>query len=409
MRNLWMRLAPPSVDVSGAESVLFGLGGRLLVYDNQGCVGGVVRVDERRWAEAPQDMESARLSEVDIELGRNDRLVEQALAESEGSGGRRPTFIALLGGPVSACVGTDLQALAHTIGRRSGLPALCIETNGHDWYDRGVSKALAALYSQWGRPAASRPHALTVEGRERVNVLGAVLLDMERTDWLDALERDLERGGFELNAVLGGMRPDGEALARMGDADVNLVVNAAALALARTMEEELGIPYAVGLPMGARSCERLRTRLRSAAHGGPGGVEGPGAAARGGPAVLLVGEQVAMNGLRELLEDKGVAGRVDVATFFAFDRRIARTGDRRLADEAGLREVLGQGYACAVADNLVERVLADVPSPHPRFVALPHAPLSGRRFLDQIPALVGPEPDSGFMARVAAAAWGGKR
>ena len=109
-----------------------------------------------------------------------------------------------------------------------------------------------------------------------------------------------------------------------------------------------------------------------------------------------------MNGLRELLEDRGFSGRVDVVTLFAFERGLGRRGDRRAPDERSLDDLVGSGYACVVADNLVERMTADRPGV--RFVPLPHAPLSSRRYCDRIPQLVGPEPDGPFVDTVIAAA-----
>ncbi len=109
-----------------------------------------------------------------------------------------------------------------------------------------------------------------------------------------------------------------------------------------------------------------------------------------------------MNGLRELLEDRGFSGRVDVVTLFAFERGLGRRGDRRVSDERSLDDLVGSGFACVVADNLVERMTADHPGV--RFVPLPHAPLSSRRYCDLIPQLVGPEPDGSFVDAVIAAA-----
>ena len=439
-----MSLAPPSVDVSGAASVLFGLGAYTLVYDNQGCRGGVMRVDERRWPASPQMMESAHLDETDILMGRNEVIVEQAV---DFIGRNSPSFVVLMGGPLSACLGTDLDALCGEIRRRSGCCSFAVHTNGFDSYDRGVEKALSALYEQFILPPAlgfrgsaastvgtgadqndfagdAGNRARPAENEEKpfsVGILGAVLLDFENVSWLEAVGDVVRFAGGEVRSVLGGMEPDFEALAKAAEVDVNLVVNSAAVSLAQRMERDLGIPYIIGLPMGACESARIGEALKNAScvlrsDGGvgaalsrwddPAGQAGGFFAAANLPRgknasrILLVGEQVAMCGVRRLLENEGFPLAIDVGTFFSFEDELARSGDRRFDDECGLRDALGAGsYICVVADPLVGRLLpGDV-----GLVPLPHAPLSGRRFVTDIPLLPGFHTDVAFVSAVFAA------
>jgi len=49
MKGLFKFLAPFAPDYSGAVSVLFELGGMIVVYDAGGCTGNICGYDEPRW------------------------------------------------------------------------------------------------------------------------------------------------------------------------------------------------------------------------------------------------------------------------------------------------------------------------------------------------------------------------
>ena len=74
MRGLrkYLTFAP---DQSGAVSVLFELGGIVVICDAGGCTGNVCGFDEPRWFEQKSAIFSAGLRDMDAILGRDDRLV----------------------------------------------------------------------------------------------------------------------------------------------------------------------------------------------------------------------------------------------------------------------------------------------------------------------------------------------
>lgn len=108
MRGLRKYLTPFAPDQSGAVSVLYELGGIIVICDAGGCTGNVCGFDEPRWFERKSAVFSAGLRDMDAILGRDDRLVAKLVdaAEKVEAG-----FAAVIGTPVPAVIGTDYQAL----------------------------------------------------------------------------------------------------------------------------------------------------------------------------------------------------------------------------------------------------------------------------------------------------------
>ena len=75
MRGLRKYLTPFAPDQSGAVSVLYELGGIIVICDAGGCTGNVCGFDEPRWFERKSAVFSAGLRDMDAILGRDDRLV----------------------------------------------------------------------------------------------------------------------------------------------------------------------------------------------------------------------------------------------------------------------------------------------------------------------------------------------
>ena len=89
-------------------SVLYELGGIIVICDAGGCTGNVCGFDEQDGLSAKSAVFSAGLRDMDAILGRDDRLVAKLVdaAEKVEAG-----FAAVIGTPVPAVIGTDYQAL----------------------------------------------------------------------------------------------------------------------------------------------------------------------------------------------------------------------------------------------------------------------------------------------------------
>ena len=77
MKMLLKRLSPFAPDHSGAVSVLFELGGLIVICDAGGCTGNICGFDEPRWFTAKSAIYSAGMRDIDAILGRDDKLVKK--------------------------------------------------------------------------------------------------------------------------------------------------------------------------------------------------------------------------------------------------------------------------------------------------------------------------------------------
>ena len=117
MRGLRKYLTPFAPDQSGAVSVLFELGGIVVICDAGGCTGNVCGFDEPRWFEQKSAIFSAGLRDMDAILGRDDRLVAKLADVVQKIDA---TFVAVIGTPVPAVIATDYLALKRMSEKMAG-------------------------------------------------------------------------------------------------------------------------------------------------------------------------------------------------------------------------------------------------------------------------------------------------
>ena len=146
MKGLRKYLTPFAPDQSGAVSVLYELGGMLVICDAGGCTGNVCGFDEPRWFETRSALFSAGLRDMDAILGRDDRLVAKLADAAEKLD---VTFAAVIGTPVPAVIGTDYRALERMLSKKTDLSVLTVNTDGMELYDRGEEKAYLALFGRF--------------------------------------------------------------------------------------------------------------------------------------------------------------------------------------------------------------------------------------------------------------------
>jgi hypothetical protein len=222
-----------------------------------------------------------------------------------------------------------------------------------------------------------------------VNLLGASVLDGFDRAALETLEQMLETAGLALGAIWGAESKI-EVLAENAGA-VNWVISAAALPLARYLEEHYSAPFAAGLPVGEKMEQRLMAALCSCAAGdsSPGGRLFPGGTMREpdaqpeNGAILVIGEALFCASLRLYLEEELGTGPVRTGTFFAQGKELLREGDCFLDSEEEAAAILrGGGIRTVIADPLVEELLAPAASSgeRPRFIGVPHRAISGRLY-----------------------------
>lgn len=438
MARLSLYLPPFAGDYSGVCSTLFGLRCLVVIVDANCCTRNYVEYDEPRWARQRKTAFSAQLRTLEAVMGDDSRIIDQAC---EAACELAPSCTAIIGSPVPAIMGMDLDGMAREIEARTGIPSLGLETTGFETCERGVSMALEALVRRFCPPGAGAlpageagvllasgdavpgaSHAAALEGaatcgapapsrRPRVNVLGLSPHDFASEADLGCVRAWLAQVGADV-----AFCPDGayelDDVALAAGADASLVVAWSGLAAARWLREACGVPYAVGRPLCADdAAELLGAALAGAgeragcADGGADECAGrasaatpvspePACASAPLPAeapspLLIVGEQVCANALRARVRRLFAAGGASrgvacppivVASLFAMDDALMERGDVRLAEtgEAALQDFARDHPNLAwVGDPLLARIPELGARPH---LALPHEALSSTLF-----------------------------
>ena len=342
MKGLRKYLTPFAPDQSGAVSVLYELGGILVICDAGGCVGNVCGFDEPRWFSRKSAIFSAGLRDMDAILGRDDRLVAKLTSAVEKLD---VSFAAIIGTPVPAVIGTDYKALGRMTEKKTGLPVLTIDTNGMDLYDKGQEKAWLALFKKFA------VDAMPVE-KGRVGIIGATPQDLSDLSAGDKLRQVFAEDGKR--AVCYGMGDGLDAVKQAASAEYNLVVSPSALETAKYLQKEFGTPYRVGYPL-------VKTMLPELDYTGK--------------RVLIVHQQVLANALRDELKARG-ASEVTVCSWFDMKSELREEGDVYLKEEDELIELAdGSQWDLIIAGNCMAPIL---PKFEGRFVWIRHFAVSGK-------------------------------
>ena len=343
MRGLRKYLTPFAPDQSGAVSVLYELGGIIVICDAGGCTGNVCGFDEPRWFERKSAVFSAGLRDMDAILGRDDRLVAKLVdaAEKVEAG-----FAAVIGTPVPAVIGTDYQALKRMCEKKTDLPVLAVNTDGMELYDGGERKAYLELFKVFAR------EKLPVE-TGRVGILGMTPQDVSDLKAADKLrEKFRERGQ---RAICYGMGDGLDEVKKASSAEKNIVVSPAALECARYLEKTFGTPYEVGYPL----VEELVPDMEYA-----------------GKKILIVQQQVMAGSIRAELRKRGGDGKITVASWFSMEKDLLEEGDVSLKDEEDYMELVEKGrYDVIFADPCMRRMTKDFSGV---FVDAVHFAVSGK-------------------------------
>lgn len=345
MKGLRLYLPPFAPDTSGAAAVLYPLGGMVVIVDAGGCAGNICGFDEPRWQEegAKSAVFSAGLRDMDAIMGRDDKLIEKVRLACEEI---EPQFIAFIGTPVPAVIGTDYRALTRMAKKATGLPAIAVDSDGTKLYDAGGGKALLALCRAFAK-GQTAGHCGTI------GLLGLTPLDFsagERDRLADALREE----GWSAVCCYDRLTDFTQPCCRK-----NLVVSPLGLPAARFLAEHCGIPYEIGLP-GAflnNLTAKIASGLAKEDH------------------VLIIHQQVLAGALRRALRQGGHHGPITCATFFEQPAGTSEPGDAVFREEDEFQAfVAGGRFTAIVGDPSLRRAL---PSFGGRFLSLPHFAVSG--------------------------------
>lgn len=345
MKGLWKYIPPFAPDQSGAAAVLCELGGLMVVIDAGGCAGNICGFDEPRWFLERSAIFSAGLRDMDAILGRDERLVEKTKMACEQI---KSNFVALIGTPVPAVIGTDYLALKRMIKKRTGLSVIAVDSTGTGHYDKGASKAYLELVKtiakeekqKQGPEKQTRPES--GENPKKV-YLGATPLDTDGKKREGFYGMDKEKRDFK--SVL--LAEEVSVLAPCG------------LAAARWLEAHCKIPYTVGYPVEdldgyPEFCEKIKEWKRKK--------------------ILIVHQQILANTLREII-CRTTDSKVTVASWFLMDQELEQEGDISLKEEEQWILLVKEGnYDVIIGDPLFQKAIRNYAG---EYISLPHFAVSG--------------------------------
>lgn len=396
MAKLSLWLPPFAGDYSGASSVLFGMDCMTVLLDAGCCTRNYVEYDEPRWTNGRRAVFSAQIRTLDTALGDERSIVGKVAGEARKL---KPSCVAIVGTPVPAIVGMDLDGIAADVQAECGIPSFGVATNGFDTYERGSSRAYCALMERFAIDSApvSRRHT---GAAPLVNVFGLTPHDFPSEEAARTCLRNLENAGMR-TAFCGVGEFDLESVRSAACADASIAVSWSGIAAARSLEQRCGIPYSIGIPFDQDDAKRLIDAACSEGRHAvlPRDSKQTAAVEEAHPAygqpydpkVLLVGEQVAMAWVRERILREGVGtilpDEIAVASFFAMDRRMMAPGDFSLNEDGDLARFMQRHpFATVVGDPLLLRIPSVTDD---RFVALRHPAVSSMLYQGGFESLKG--------------------
>lgn len=322
MKGLRKVLTPFAPDQSGAVSILYELGGIIVIADAGGCAGNICGFDEPRWKNKKSAVFSAGLRDMDAVMGRDDTLADKiADAASKIDAG----FIAVIGTPVPAVIATDYRALKKMIEKRCSLPVITIDTNGMELYDKGQEKALFAVYNEFAREKYKAEPG-------KINILGAAPPDFGNT--FPSLSLD--------------------DIKTASSAQISLAVSPAAVKTAKLLEKRFGTPYEIRCPDELLFLPDTDYKNKN---------------------ILIVHQHVIADSLRKRLLRRGAA-HVRAATWFMISNEISAEGDIRLKEEDDFEEIVKNGgFDIIIADAALKALANGFAG---QWIDYPHFALSGR-------------------------------
>ena len=380
MKGLRKYLTPFAPDQSGAVSVLYELGGMLVICDAGGCTGNVCGFDEPRWFETRSAVFSAGLRDMDAILGRDDRLVAKLADAAEKLD---VTFAAVIGTPVPAVIGTDYRALERMLAKKTELPVLTVNTDGMELYDRGEEKAYLVLFGRFAgenvdvepgniektqtaescdgkRNGKNEDVSVDIEDRPRVGIIGMTPQDVSDLKAAEKIRKLYADQG--LRAVCYGMGDGLDEVRNASLAAKNVVVSPAALKAAQYLQKKFGTPYEIAYPLASELVPEVNYQ---------------------GKKILIVQQQVIANAVRKEIEKRtGEKETITTATWFMRKEEILTDLNVDAADDISLKEeddfisqVEKEGYDVIFADPCMERM---IPGFEGVFISLTHFAVSGK-------------------------------
>ncbi len=366
MRKLWKVLPPLMADNFGFIETVRQTDGIGIIDD---C--GEYRLGSERRRGPDIRVCHTKISSEDVVSGTRQKVLD---AFFKAQGRYHPRFVLLSAGPCSAMIGTDLDEAAEEITKEARIPAIAVKLSGHKTYDEGISETLYGMAVLLCEEQEVVPNS--------VNLLGA-----NTFDWGEEMTERI-RGWFEAQglSVIGNMggRELAENIRRMPAASVNVVLTVSGLKTAKYLHQRFGTPYLVGAPFGEAKCRHLLQGLKEQEQ--RRAVKPDFDSSMEEAKVLIIGEQLMANAIRETLIEEYGMERIQVAAFYKLPKELAALQDVRIRDEQDAKELLKKdNYKIIFGDPLLHPLaLRQV-----KWVDLPHKVFSLYGGTQELPLLFG--------------------
>ncbi|MCI2062999.1 MAG: nitrogenase component 1 [Eubacteriaceae bacterium] len=388
MKQVVRVLSTYSADLFGINSVLYELGGLVVMHDASGCNSTYNTHDEPRWYTTDSMIYISGLKENDVILGNDEKLIEDIC---ETAAETHPAFIAVTAALIPLFMSTDMKGLARVIERRTGIPSFGFTTNAMDTYISGGNMVYGEFLERFC-PDERPGHG---SNKLSVNLLGVTPLDFSIIGNVEALRSYLEDNDIAVNCCM-TMGCSLDEITAAGKADVNLLCSSLAENGALLLREKYGMPYVTGLPAGRYAAGKLAENIRQAASGADdcsrsnrddASSFSAGQHAYGG--VWIIGEVVFAASVRECLEND--LGLKDVHVICPGERScgLLRPGDVMTHEEEDIENCLAQASA-VIADPIYRRIMPrGWRSRGVKFADIPHEAYSGRMYRSRMPLFIG--------------------
>lgn len=368
MSSFYARLPSFATDYSGFLSLLHGLGGLMVVHDPSGCLGNYTNCDEPRWYHEPQPVYSSTIRELEAIIGDYSETIVKIKDEVQR---KKPPFACVMGTPIPALTGCDVEAIARTVEGETGVPCFGIATDGFKFYTDGIRRALDLLYEKFMDKEV-------VQNKGTVNIIGMTPLDYSIYGETDKLISYISDIGYQVQAFV-GMGKDFDSVVNACKAEKNILMNADALPLAKKMLKNHSIPYWVGPPCGENGIREMKAFLRGSSGKIPTGH-------KKADRVLIIGEQACSNAMRGALRsDKGYQN-VSVATFFTLHKDLAEENDVHLDCEDSLTALLHDNIFDMIIGDPLFKSLCDK---NQNYYSVPHPAVSSKIYWKDTPSWIG--------------------
>ncbi|MGN1372098.1 MAG: nitrogenase component 1 [Candidatus Coprovivens sp.] len=323
MKRLWKYITPCYSDVFGFLSVINHSDGFAIVDDSSKYKNrhkhnynyfDSLLCDQRNV--------STHIKESDVICGTKEKVLEAYRNSPEIADAE---FLILTSSPCSSMINTDYQEICDLLQSELSIPVGYVLLDGQKDYLYGISSCLELMGKMLLVPKEKSSNG--------VNILGCNLIDFQ-SDEISEIEYFLQNAGFNVLSKWGCLESV-DNLKEAVAASVNLVINVSGLKIAEYMKREFGIPYVVGCPVDQYNKNIIIDKLKSKNNDLTFSLKRN----NDDKMIVIVGEQVLSNSIRESFINKGFSNII-VCSFFEMDKTLMKDGDIKLNSEDELIKVL---------------------------------------------------------------------